>query len=224
MRRGYLNVFDALFSRFSWCPFTISSHACLSLSCSRDSTLFITRFVNLNANWFCKGLSVWGPTPVLPHRLSACARVCVLCTCWIPEWHVLTVQASSCLSVCFECGTDTVRVHQARETSAALGEKKKTKKKGQKTGKKKPHRKTPRATPTGCLQGLCWWGGGGREAQQQTWIMAVRKVYGAGWWGVGGQLNDPRWVARRRRGWMVEINAGIHPRWRAAEGGWGGGV
>lgn len=31
----------------------------------------------------------------------------------------------SCLSVCFECGTDTVRVHQARETSAALGKKQK---------------------------------------------------------------------------------------------------
>lgn len=33
-----------------------------------------------------------------------------------------------------------------------------------------------------------------------------------------GQLNDPCTVARRHRGWMVEINAGIHP-WRQGEGG-----
>lgn len=46
--------------------------ACLSAFCRRDSALFITRFINLNANWFCKGLSDWGPSPVFPHWLCVC--------------------------------------------------------------------------------------------------------------------------------------------------------
>lgn len=71
----------------------------------------------------------------------------------------------SCLSVRFECGTDTVRVRQARETSAALGEKK----------KKRPKNKTKKTPPQnaeshtdGVFTGLVLVRGGGKEAQQQT--------------------------------------------------------
>lgn len=67
--------------------------ACLSAFCRRDSALFITRFINLNANWFCEGLSDWGPSlPPLIVCLRVCVYVCVLCTCWKLEWHVLTEQ------------------------------------------------------------------------------------------------------------------------------------
>jgi len=44
-------------------------------------------------------------------------------------------------------------------------------------------------------------------------------LYVTGWKNRGcrGQLNDPCAVARRHRGWMGEINGGIHP-WRRREG------
>lgn len=97
MRRDYLNIFDAVFRRvFSPTLTHNEPDACLSLSSSRDSALFITRFINLNANWFHEGLSMWGPNSCLTPLIVS---VCVLCTCWCPEWHGLTARASpACLS------------------------------------------------------------------------------------------------------------------------------
>lgn len=186
--------------------------ACLSAFCGRDSPLFITCFINLNANWFCKGLSDWGPTPVLSRWLCVCACVCV---CFV---HLLdpgvtrpdSAASPACLSA---SSVALIRFECCEPERQVLHQKKKRKRQN------KIECKAPTTRPAGCSHGL--WG----EKVQQMWIMAVRKLYGAGWWW-WGQLNDPCSVARRHRGWMVEINAGIHPRWRAEggkgrEGRWG---
>lgn len=149
MRADYLNIFDALFSRiFFLMPTHNEPDACLSLSRSRDSALFITRFINLNANWFYKGLSAWGPTPVSPRWLSVRARVTrvrVLCTCWSSEWHVLTARASpACLSA-WSAAPIRFEGSQPGETSDEEAEKRK---------KKKWRPAKRRWEPRGCLQGL----------------------------------------------------------------------
>lgn len=69
--------------------------ACLSLCRSRDSPLFITRFINLNANWFLQGpfSARGGPTPVSPRWLSVRARV-------TRTWSDTSWQCEPLLAVC----------------------------------------------------------------------------------------------------------------------------
>lgn len=72
-------------------------------SCSRDSALFITRFINLNANWFCVRLSDRGPGSVVPHCVRARAHTrgvfCAPAGSWVES------QSAAWL----KCGTDELK-------------------------------------------------------------------------------------------------------------------
>lgn len=91
------------------CVFLMQIHnqptACLLVVCGSDSTLFITRFINLNANWFCEGLSDGGPSLVFSHWLYVCICSCVCAPAG--SWSDASWRKSlSCLSVCLKCCTD----------------------------------------------------------------------------------------------------------------------
>lgn len=140
------------------CRSTISSPpVCRAFSCWRDSALFITRFINLNANWFCEGgLSErWGPSPVFSHWL--CVSVCFVHLLDPAVTRPDRTASPACLSR-LKCGTDTVWVLQARETST--------------TAQRKQTR----------LRGFRFRSSGGENTSRKTmWIKAVGTLYVAAW-------------------------------------------
>lgn len=139
----------------------------------------------------------------VPSSPIDCVLVCVLCTCWIPEWHILTEQPL--LPVCLPQVWHWYGLSAPSQRQVLHWRNKWIK--HQQPGSEGSFRAWDLKTKA-----------------RKMWIKAVGIPYATG--GIKqrmqGQLNDPCSVARRHRGWMVEINAGIHP-WQRAEGGKEGG-